>query len=204
MLIELNNLIEKFNIKINGVVYIGANRGQYINDYLNYTNKLVCFEPIKSSFEFLKNYQSDKVKIFNCALGDVDKKGTMFVSSNEGNSSSLLRPKQHLNDYPNVRFIYTEGVDVKKLSNFSNDIEGCNYIDMDVQGFEYQILVGAQDVLQQIDYIYMEVNRDETYENNRLVEDIDEFLEKFDFTRVETCWAARTWGDALYVRKTKL
>ena len=196
MLIELKELIEKFNIKINGVVYI--------DDYLNYTNKIVCFEPIKSSFEFLKNHQSDKVKIFNCALGDVDKKGTMFVSSNEGNSSSLLRPKQHLSDYPNVRFIYTEGVDVKKLSNFSDDIEGCNYIDMDVQGFEYQILVGAQNVLQQIDYIYMEVNRDETYENNRLVEDVDDFLEKFDFIRVETCWAARTWGDALYVRQTKL
>ena len=38
----------------------------------------------------------------------------------------------------------------EKISSFSYNIEGCNYIDMDVQGFEYQILVEAQGVLQQL------------------------------------------------------
>ena len=58
-----------------------------------------------------------------------------------------------------------------------------------------------RDTLKQIDYVYCEVNRDEVYENNAYVEEIDKFLSDYNMTRVETDWAGDIWGDALYIRQ---
>jgi hypothetical protein len=45
------------------------------------------------------------------------------------------------------------------------------------------------------------VNRDEVYENNAYIEELDEFLSEYEMDRVETDWSGGIWGDALYVRK---
>ena len=37
-------------------------------------------------------------------------------------------------------------------------------INMDVQGYELEVLKGATKTLEQVDYVYCEVNRDEVYE----------------------------------------
>jgi len=72
---------------------------------------------------------------------------------------------------------------------------------MDVQGYELEVLKGGLETLKQVDYVYCEVNRDEVYENNAYVEEIDKFLSDYDMTRVETDWAGDIWGDALYIRQ---
>jgi hypothetical protein len=54
--------------------------------------------------------------------------------------------------------------------------------------------------------IYSEINRGSTYMGNALVEELDEFLKPFGFTRVETFWPSPnwTWGDAVYVHESIL
>ena len=75
------------------------------------------------------------------------------------------------------------------------------------------LLIGSMDptfflegmeTLKNIDYIYCEVNRDEVYENNAFVEELDEFLSQYNMERVETSWDGTIWGDALYVRRNLL
>ena len=66
-----------------------------------------------------------------------------------------------------------------------------------------EVLRGGSETLNHVDYVYCEVNRDEVYENNAYVEEIDEFLSAYDMERVETFWQGGIWGDALYVRKEK-
>ena len=75
---------------------------------------------------------------------------------------------------------------------------------MDVQGYELEVLKGGAKILEQVDYVYCEVNRAEVYENNAMIYEIDEFLEGFDMVRKETDWGGQIWGDALYVRKSVL
>ena len=52
----------------------------------------------------------------------------------------------------------------------------------------------------------IEVNKDELYEGNVVVEKLDEFLDKYRFVRIETKWFNRfvLWGDALYVKAESL
>jgi hypothetical protein len=75
-----------------------------------------------------------------------------------------------------------------------------NFINMDVQGYELEVLKGAENTLKYIDYVYCEVNRDEVYENNAYIEQIDDFLGKYNMKRVETDWSGNIWGDAFYVK----
>lgn len=203
MLIDFDYLKNKYNITMNGVVHIGAHFGQEIESYLNDgVDKVVCFEPLSENLAVLRQQESDKVKIFPYALGEEDKQVMMFVSNNERQSSSVLAPKKHLEQHPGVLFLNTEVVEMRKLDEFAEDIAGCNYMSIDVQGYEYEVFLGGQSVLGQFDYIYCEVNRDETYENNHLVTEIDELLGKYGMVRCETSWDGNIWGDALYIKES--
>ena len=100
--------------------------------------------------------------------------------------------------HPHVKFPTTEEVEVDLLDEY--DCKDYNFINMDVQGYELEVLKGGKKVLENINYVYCEVNRDEVYENNAYVEEIDEFLADYGMERVETNWAGDIWGDALYIR----
>ncbi len=80
-----------------------------------------------------------------------------------------------------------------------------NFLNMDTQGYELKILQGGAETLKAIDYVYSEVNRDEIYEGNARIEQLDAFLHEFQ--RVETFWCnggvSGTWGDAFWIRKIK-
>ena len=58
--------------------------------------------------------------------------------------------------------------------------------------------------MQNIDYIYTEVNKEELYEGCDIVDAIDDFLYDQGFIRLETAWTHANWGDALYVKAPKI
>ena len=134
-------------------------------------------------------------------MGNSNGNITMNLSSNGLESSSILKPKLHLELYPDITFDNTEEVEIKKLDdyNYSN----YNFMNMDVQGYELEVLKGAVKTLNQIDYVYCEVNRGEVYENNAMIGEIDEYLGKYKFERVETHWPEEwfQWGDAVYIKR---
>ena len=103
--------------------------------------------------------------------------------------------------HAHVKFEGTEEVEVDILDNY--DLGSINFINMDVQGYELEVLKGAVKTLNQIDYVYCEVNRGEVYENNAMIGEIDEYLGKYKFERVETHWPEEwfQWGDAVYIKR---
>jgi hypothetical protein len=79
--------------------------------------------------------------------------------------------------------------------------ENYNFINLDVQGYEMEVLKGAEKTLENIDYLYCEVNRNEVYEGNAYIEEIDNYLSNYNMRRVETFWwYDGPWGDALYIK----
>jgi len=208
MLIDLNYLKTNYDLKIKGVIHIGANNGQEISDYVSDNIKHLLFvEPIpnvyKNLLENIKPY-SDKINVlsYNIALGNDTKDVDFIISSNNGMSSSILKPNLHLSLHPEVAFTDTISVPMNKLDNLDFDRNDYNFINIDVQGFELEVFKGASETLNGIDYIYTEVNNDYVYSDNALVEELDEYLLNFRFSRVETKWFADIfpWGDAFYIK----
>ena len=79
--------------------------------------------------------------------------------------------------------------------------EDFNFMNIDVQGYELEVMKGASKFLPHIQFIYCEVNRAEVYEGCPRIEELDEYLGTYGFERVETTWDGGTWGDAFYIKK---
>jgi len=204
MIIEIDSIIKKYNMNISGVIHIGAHYGEEVSNYVKVgIEKIVLFEPLKENFEVLKKnisiHSNTNIRKYQVALGNKNTTITMNLSSNNLESSSILKPKQHLNLYPDIIFNRTEEVELQKLDDYN--CKNYNFINMDVQGYELEVLKGAKDTLNHIDYVYCEVNRDEIYEGNAYIEDIDKYLLNYNMKRVETSWWYDSdWGDALYIK----
>lgn len=192
-------------MNVKGVVHIGAHYGEEIQEYVdNGIQKIIVFEPLSKNFEVLSDRLQDvnaDIQGYQVALGSQQGTATMYLSSNEAQSSSILKPKEHLEHHPDVTFDGTEEVEVSLLDNY--DLGESNFINMDVQGYELEVLKGGKETLNNVDYVYCEVNRGEMYENNAMINDIDEYLGGYGFERVETYWPETwyKWGDALYIKK---
>jgi FkbM family methyltransferase len=203
MLLSFTGLRKKYNMDVKGIIHIGGHYGEEIDEYVrNGIQEIVIFEPLSDSFDILcENIKDLNANIIahQVALGPKETSATMYVSDNEKQSSSLLKPKVHITHHPHVKFPETEEVEVKVLDDFN--YTEYNFINMDVQGYELEVLKGAKKTLENVNYVYCEVNRDEVYEGNAYVEELDEFLSQYNMERVETSWEGQIWGDALYTRK---
>ena len=202
MLMNLSDLINKFNLTINGVIHIGAHTGGEYSIYKKeHIENMIFFEPLPHTFEKLKTNVGKEVNLYNLALGNKTGKEIMYVEyDNESQSSSILEPHLHKEQYPSIVFNDTLEIHIDKLDNIQYDKDKYNFINIDVQGYELEVFKGATVSLKYIDYVMAEVNKAELYKGCALVSELDAYLLQFGFNRVITDWAGDTWGDALYIK----
>lgn len=202
MIHSLESLIERYHLKISGLIHAGAHQGQEqrIYDRLG-IRPVIYFEPVKAHVEVLQQRLGNHpfVTIHPVALGAENKLAEMYVeTANQGASSSLLKPKAHLDMAPHIIFDRREVVQTRMLDDFKT--APCNMLVMDVQGYELEVLKGAPRTLNRLDIILSEVSRAELYEHCVQLDALDAFLAQHRFQRVETLWQHPTWGDALYIK----
>lgn len=208
MLLDFNALFKKYNMQVRGVVQVGTHYGEENDLYLGHgIKRRVYIEPGSKAFKILQAKFGDDpdVVLVNVACGEIkERRCAILDTTNQGQSSSLLSPKVHLKQHPEVVFNDAEMWTVERLDDIPFDRAEYNLLNLDVQGFEDRVLRGAPDTLKGIDYIFTEVNREEIYEGCARIEALDAMLPKF--LRVETGWASdhHGWGDALYIKKWAL
>jgi FkbM family methyltransferase len=210
MLIDLATAMEQHSLQIGDVIHCGAHHGEEVLDYRRHgATRIVLIEPQPKCVRKLRSlFRKDPdISIVSCAAGPHEADGTtatMYVErKNKGQSSSLLKPLKHLTQYPKITFKRRIEVAVRSLDSIMKSIqnrEHFNFLSLDVQGFELEVLKGATATIDHLDAILMEVNRDELYEGCAMVDEVDTFLNKAGLRRVETNWAGGSWGDGLYVR----
>jgi len=206
MLLNFNSLIRQYNINLTGVIHVGGHIGEEMKTYKDSNvENLIVFEPQRHCFEKLCDEVNKvglkNIKTINKALGN--KKGTIeMISDPTGLCGSILKPKIHLELSPDVIFSVRENVQISTLDDEIEEDHLYNFLNMDTQGYELEVLKGGKKVLNKIQYIYTEVNQVEVYEKNAMIHEIDEFLESYDIERVATGWhGSQTWGDALYIKR---
>lgn len=200
MIIDLEQLIKNFNLKIKGVIHVGAHVGQEYSIYKKLgIRKIAWFEPVPETYQKLVLNLPEGSQTFNIALGNEEGEKEMFIeTANQGMSNSLLVPGTHLKSYPNITFDDKQKVQMLKLDSFN--FSGYNMLNMDVQGYELEVLKGSKKTLKKIDIIYTEVNTEDVYEGCAHIYQLDEFLGARGFVRVFTKMAHISWGDALYLK----
>jgi len=207
MLISFRQLKQKYDMNISGVIHIGAHFGQEAKDYVdNGITEMVFFEPLSENLEVLEynlSYVANdaNIMIYPVALGNEEKEVEMYVSNRDRMCSSVLKPKVVLEQYPDITFDERETVEMMRLDDTDLEFDNFNFLNIDVQGYELEVLKGGAKTLEGIDYIYTEINRAEVYENTPHVDELDTYLKPYGFIRVESDWTGDTWGDGLYIKE---
>lgn len=206
MLIPFSNLKQKYKFNPTGVLHVGASEGQELTEYFKLGIKDIIFiEALPKIFEVLckKTMQYDGVICYNECISDIDGEEIIFnVANNGGQSSSFLDFGTHKQMHPDVSFIDHIKLRTIRLDTLFPTLDKkFNFLNMDLQGAEGHALRGMGSLLDQFDYLYLEVNTTEVYKGCMQLPEMDEFLKERGFKRVETFFPGNcTWGDAFYIR----
>lgn len=206
MLIDFRQLFPRWNIKPNGVLHAGGNRGEEAPVYREMgIKKQVWIEANLDLMPILRGNLFAPNETAHCfCIGDEDDKEVTFHISNNGSqSSSILELGTHLTAHPEVHYIEDRVTLTKRIDTYfkNGELTGLDFLNIDLQCAEMKALVGMGELLHQFKWAYLEVNQQELYKGCSLVGEIDEYLARFGFRRVETKWAGNTgWGDAIFIK----
>lgn len=190
-----------WGLKVKGLIHAGAHKGEEAPIYsaLGF-GAVTWIEAIPKLARELAEVIEPPSEVINATLwSSADKTMTFKVTSSSG-SSSLFDLKDHKIEYPQIGV--SEEIEVKTQTLDQLNVSGPdkNLLVLDLQGAEYEALVGAKRTLSGVNYVITEVNRRELYEGIKLVADLDKLLKTDQFIRVATRWTRHGWGEALYIR----
>ena len=73
----------------------------------------------------------------------------MFTSNNDGLSSSFFKPKHHLVEHPEIKFIDGNKIfEIKLLDDL--EIKDIDFLNIDTQGYELEVLKGSVESLKKV------------------------------------------------------
>ncbi|WP_371345967.1 FkbM family methyltransferase [Ancylobacter sp. IITR112] len=164
-LIYLRDLI--FDLKINCVLDVGANQGQYAKELraIGYKGLIVSFEPLAREFSNLEAaFKNDSNWIgYNVALGSLNETRSINIPKLTV-MSSLLEPVVNKVKYE------TESVEIVRLDEIINKIGKINdgsriFLKMDTQGFDVEVFKGAAGCMSRIFGLQSELSVFPLYKN---------------------------------------
>ena len=145
-------IFDKYIKKGDIVLDIGASFGFYSLYASKKAKKVIAFEPIKRAYKLLlenvKNNSIKNVTAHNCALGDTKKKAKLYLNRHCSGASSMVEKSS-----------YYELVDIVPVDSI---FSRADFVKMDVEGMEYQVLLGMRKLLSKSKpIIFLEISRDE-------------------------------------------
>ncbi len=167
------------NKKFNLIVDIGAWCGTWSMAMQGFAENIHCYEPNKTHYECLtRNLEPYRhIKLHNQAVGNEDG----FVKLTEESATQ------------NTRVLLEKGeTKISKLDSL--DTTGVDMVKIDVEGLEMEVLKGAQNKLQNIEYIMIELNNNSKKYGSSNIE-IETHLKDLGYKIL-----IKTWPDIVYHR----
>src|SRR5579885_2222 len=174
---------------------------------------IYAFEPVPEIFAMLveNTKMIPTVHRYQYALSDNNGTATFYVAESPKKpgqpyqAGSLLKPKERLK-LSDIEYKKTTEVQTITLDTWATQfhIDRIDFLWLDMQGYELNVLKAAPHVLKQVTVIYTEVEFVQAYEGQYLYKEVKEWLEHEGFTMIARDFPETpTWffGNALFVRK---
>jgi FkbM family methyltransferase len=146
----------------------------------------VLFEPNRTEAALIETHMAgyQRHSVVARGLGDIDGPGKLFKTRNPTCYSILSPNMAYLKQYGISYHFALEGSEDIILSRYDtlykeNLVPLPDALKIDVQGFEYQVLLGFGDLLSNVVAIKLETHFYQIYESQKLFGDLIHYLSKF-------------------------
>ena len=212
---------KNFNIFLD----VGAHKGESINLFLkNFKIKTIysfeaspiTFKLLSDKIAFFRNkFKSSKLIIENYAIGAVEQK-VLLKQLQESSSSTIRNLNVNSKYFKKKRFFllddkkdfFFKEIEIQqiKLSNYliKNNIDNVDFLKIDTEGYELEVLIGAREILSKINIILFEHHYDDMIAKNYKFYDIHNFLLTNHFIQVyKIKMPFRKTFEYIYINKSK-
>lgn len=207
VLLRRRKLLHTYGIDL--VIDVGANAGQFAREMrhtLEYSGRIVSFEPLQSAFQDLQNNALDDAnwEVVNLGLGERNEQRVLNIAGNSYSSSLLPMLDAHANAAPESMYIGSEVIEIATLDTVFDRMRGdarSIYLKIDTQGFEMPILLGAEKALPHINTIQLELSLTPLYKGQALYLDICRWLQErgYELVSVEPGFSDSESGRLLQI-----
>ena len=192
---------DKFKLLID----IGAHKGESIELFSKnfIIKKIISFEASPISFKYLEKkieknkqgYNNTEIVLENIALGAEDKI-IEFNQFDESSSSTIkevdeeskyYKRKFRLINFLNNKETYQKlKIKIYKLKDYIEkySIKKIDFMKIDTEGYEFEILLGLEDEIKLVDIIMFEHHYDNMIKKGYTFEDINKLLVKNNFNKI--------------------
>lgn len=175
------------------VVDVGANVGQFslLVSALHPRATIIAFEPLPDAAARYGALFAGKnhVRLHRAALGPERGEAVLHVSARNDSSSLLPIGDAQAQLFPGTGEVGTVTVPVGPLGEFvaRTELVAPALLKIDVQGFELEVLRGAEALLDAFEWIYVEASWVALYEGQALAGEVEAFLTSRGFALARTC-----------------
>jgi FkbM family methyltransferase len=182
-----NLVIEYYLRQSKGILHIGAHKGQEAAYYADLEKPVIWIEANPQLFPVLQRNISayPNQKAINVLLGDENRLVDFYITNNDGLSSSVLpltRYGREIWGIENTEIlnIHSKTLDSLELPN----IEEYDFWILDVQGYESQVIKGAQASISRVKWMLVECSNSQFYFHNTIYSEICKVLRSFNFVPI--------------------
>lgn len=185
---QMAAVIRKFEIDL--VFDVGANRGQFSAAIraCGYAGNIISFEPLSTAHAALRQLSNgdDKWNVHpRCALGAQNGEAEINIAGNSESSSLLPMLDSHFQAAPHTAYIGRESVPLQTLDSIALDYVTKfknPFLKIDTQGYEWDVLDGAKNVLPHLRGALVELSLIPLYQGQHLWRELISRLEAEGFS----------------------
>lgn len=154
---EINNCLRLIKKKPEIFIDIGANKGFYTNYLLQKVPNIEChlFEPSSENFKILNDkFPNDNISINKCALSNVNSKTELYSDYSGSGLASLTKRRL---DHFGIKMSHKEEVSLVRFDSYwQNANLIIDYVKIDVEGHELDVLKGFGEIINNVRLIQFE------------------------------------------------
>ena len=201
---EYTGIFERLNVHIKGIIHVGM--WDFV-EYGCYTklvgNNVIGIEANPQVYKDMAKPVADKwgFKCFNEFLSDKDKEVRDFYFAGEG--SSLYKGQPQWNKNVSIK------VQTKTLATVIEeneiDMNGYDFLNIDAEGAEFDVLKGFEKYLDYINVIDLETSYDDRHRSGADHNTIVQWLSErgFELKEMSDSYQSQNWGDSVFARANR-
>ena len=166
---------------IRTVIDVGSQRGQFAILALSRFPgaRVLCFEPLEGPRRSLREVVEgdlDRVEVFPYAAAAREGSPTMQVSRADDSSSLLPIGPRYVTAFPRTEVQATTPVRAVRIDEVVDSVDAPCLMKIDVQGYELEVLQGAEKLLPSVEYLLVECSFTELYLGQALADEVIAYL----------------------------